>query len=267
VSDLDALLDAIDDALASDDLETAVRLSREAARAFPEEPDALLRLGDALWDTDDLQGAQRAYEAAERLAPDWSEALVSLAWLQFARLDFDSARHNAERARAHDDDAAAWALLGRLAERDGRMEEADRCARRAHALDPDGQPLPCRVSEAEFRTAVAAALDRLPDEFREALDGEVAVLVEPVPPVAVLGGDDPPFDPEILGLYVGTPLPERESVSATRLPDVVYLFQHNLEHEAGNREELIEQIAVTVFHEVGHYLGYDDDELDERGIG
>lgn len=265
--DLDDMLDAIDDALAADDLDAAVRLSREVVRAFPAEPDAQLRLGDALWDTDDLMGARRAYEEAVRLAPEWGEALVSLATLQFALLDFAAARRSAERARDLDDDASAWALLGRLAERDGRIDEADRCARRAHAGDPDGEPLPCRVSEAEFRAAVAEALDRLPDEFRQALDGEVAVLVEPVPPAEVLRSENPPFDPEILGLYVGTPLPERDTQSSGRVPDVIYLFQHNLEHEAANHEELVEQIAITVYHEVGHYLGYDDDELDERGFG
>jgi predicted Zn-dependent protease with MMP-like domain len=266
--DLDALLDAIDDALAADDLETALRLAREAARDYPQEPDAHVRLGDALWDTDDLRGARAAYEKAVQLAPDWDEALGSLAWVQYALLDFDAAQKTAERARSQGDDPSAWALLGRLAERAGRLDEADRCARRAHALDPDSHPLPCRVTEAEFRAAVAEALDRLPDEFRDALDGEVAVLVEPVPAVDVLRGDDPPFDPEILGLYVGTPLPERaDSVGSPRLPDVVYLFQRNIEHESADRDELVEQIAITVYHEIGHYLGYDDEELDERGFG
>jgi predicted Zn-dependent protease with MMP-like domain len=262
------MLDAIDDALAADDLEAAIRLSRAAVREFPAEPDTQLRLGDALWDSGNLRDARRAYEEAVRLAPEWSESLVSLATLQYALLDFATARRTAERARDRDDqDAAAWALLARLAEREGRIDEADRCARHAHAIDPEGEPLPCRVSEAEFRAAVAEALDRLPDEFQRALDGEVAVLVEPVPPLAVLQSEDPPLDPEILGLYVGTPLPERGQQASAQLPDVVYLFQHNLEHEAADHDELVDQIAITVYHEIGHYLGYDDDELEERGFG
>ena len=71
-----------------------------------------------------------------------------------------------------------------------------------------------RISEADFRDVVSEAIDRLPEEFRGALDGEVAILVEPVPSVEILKSEDPPWDPELLGLYVGVPLPEREVSSA-----------------------------------------------------
>jgi predicted Zn-dependent protease with MMP-like domain len=79
---------------------------------------------------------------------------------------------------------------------------------------------------------------------------------------------DPPWDPEIYGLYVGVPLPEREATTlGPKLPDVVYLFHHNLEYAAADRAGLLDEISVTVYHEIGHYLGYDDDALEERGFG
>lgn len=268
MAELDELLDAIDAALDTDDVDEALRLARQTVREYPSEPEAHLAYGDTLWDAGDLRAARTAYESAARIAPDAPDVLTSLAWAHFGMTDFAAAREVASRALALDESAGACALLGRLAERSGMLADADRLAKRAHKLDRDAFPLPCRFADEDFRGAVAEALDRLPEEFRRALDGEVAVLVEPVPPAEVLTSVDPPFDPEILGLYVGTPLPERESSSPTgKLPDVVYLFQRNLEHAAADRDELLEQIAITVYHEIGHYLGYDDDELEERGFG
>jgi predicted Zn-dependent protease with MMP-like domain len=268
MQNLDDLLAAIDDALDGEDPDEALRLAREAVRDYPAEPDAHLALGDALWDAGELRAARGAYEIAVRSAADAPDILNSLAEICFALCDFAAAREWATRSLALEETAVACAILCRLAERAGMLQEADRLARRAHALDPDGHPLPFRLPDEEFRATVSEALDRLPDEFRQALDGEVAVLVEPVPSVEVLRGEDPPFDPEILGLYAGVPLPERDTAAATgKLPDVVYLFQRNLEHAALDRDELLEQIAITVYHEVGHYLGYDDEELEARGFG
>jgi predicted Zn-dependent protease with MMP-like domain len=268
MDDLDTTLDAIEAALESGDVEEALRLAKSTRKRFPAEPDAHLAYGDALWDAGDLAAAREAYENAGRLAPDSPDILATLGWAHFALLDFEAARKAATRSNNLEENASATALLGHLAERDGDLAAADRFAARAQGLDPEGFPLPCRLGEDDFREAVSEALDRLPEEFREALDGELAVLVEPVPRLELLETENPPFDPEILGLYVGVPLPERETSTAPpKLPDVVYLFQRNLEHAVTNREELVEEIAVTVFHEVGHYLGYDDDELEERGIG
>ena len=267
MAELDETLEAVEAAMERDDLDEALRLARHAVRDFPTEPDALLTYGEVLTEAGDLRAACEAYETATRLAPDDAILWCALAWAEFMLLDFDAARRDGNRANTLEATPHGWNLLGRLEEREGRMAEADRCFQRAFALDPESFPLPLRLPEAEFRDVVAAALDRLPDEFRAALDGEVAVLVEPVPSVDVLQSGDPAFDPEILGLYVGIALPDRDSTQIARLPDVVYLFQRNLEHAAGDREELLDEIAVTVYHEVGHYLGYDDDELDEMGIG
>jgi predicted Zn-dependent protease with MMP-like domain len=249
-------------------MERALRLARRAEKRFPGDPDVLLLLGDVLGEVGELGPARDAYQAALRASPDDADVAASLAWAQFQLTLFDEARVTATRSNEIHANAVATALLGRLAERDGRLEDADRFARRAHALDPESYPLPCRVPESELRAIVAEALDRLPEEFRAALDGEVAILVEPVPPVETLRSIDPPWDPEILGLYVGVPLPERQATAlGAKLPDIVYLFHHNLEHAAEDRHDLRDQIAVTVYHEIGHYLGYDDDELEERGFG
>ena len=96
----------------------------------------------------------------------------------------------------------------------------------------------------------------------------MAILVEPVPPLELLQMETPPLDPELLGLYDGTPLPDRDQpTTATSLPDRIYLFQSNLEHDADDRDDLVEQIRITLFHEIGHYFGFTDEEREERDFG
>jgi predicted Zn-dependent protease with MMP-like domain len=117
------------------------------------------------------------------------------------------------------------------------------------------------MNESEFESIVAETLAALPAWVREALQN-VSVLVEEV------AGDD--LDPDgegLLGLYTGTPLTERESGNAGELPDVIYLFRRpHLELELTG-DELREEIAATLIHEIAHYFGIDDDHLDEIGWG
>ena len=266
MKDLDDVLDAIDAALDAEDVDEAVRLAKQARRDFPSEPDVRLAYADTLWDAGDLRAASTEYKAAVQLAPLSSEALATLAWCHVALVEFEDARTAASKSMQLGENAHAAGVLCLLAERAGELEEGDRLARRAHALDPEAYPLPYRVSEEEFRAAVSEALDNLPESFRRALEGDVAVLVEPVPSVEVLSQEEPPLDPELLGLYVGVPLPERDS-SAAKLPDIIYLFQRNLEHAATGRRELIDEIRTTVYHEVGHYFGFDEEELEARDLG
>ncbi|CAG7572898.1 putative Zn-dependent protease with MMP-like domain [Barrientosiimonas humi] len=114
------------------------------------------------------------------------------------------------------------------------------------------------MSRAEFEDEAGQALDLIPPELLARLQN-IAILVE----------DDPPVDqPNLLGLYVGVPLPERtDSWAYGSLPDRITLFQRPLERISATREELREQIAVTVVHEIGHYFGIDDDRLHELGWG
>lgn len=265
---VDEILEAIESALEEGEIDSALRLAEKARKSYPDEPDVIWMYADVLWDAGELRAARDAYIEATRMAPDAPEILQSLAWCYFALAEFTLAEQAARSSLQGAESASCHGLLGRLAERHGDLEIADREWKRAHALDPDNFPMPFRVSEEEFQELVARALDALPEKFRRACDGEVAVIVEPVPPLQVLADEEPPLDPELLGLYSGTPLPERESATGIpKLPDVIYLFQRNLEHEALDRDELVEQITITVLHEIGHYFGFDDDELEDLDVG
>ncbi|NJN05969.1 MAG: metallopeptidase family protein [Rhodobacteraceae bacterium] len=117
------------------------------------------------------------------------------------------------------------------------------------------------MKESEFEAIVAESLAALPAWVREALQN-VSVLIE--------DEADEDLDPDgegLLGLYTGIPLTERESGNAGELPDVIYLFrQPHLELEL-SADELREEIATTLIHEIAHYFGIDDDHLDDIGWG
>lgn len=267
MTDIGEVLEAIDSALESEDYERALQLANDAVRANPNDAMLQAAYGDALWALEDLEDARDAYRASLELDPNEPDTWAALAQLQFQRTEFDEAREAATRCLALEDSADALEVLSRLAERDGDLKKANELASRAGALDSE-YVIPFRVDEATFRKLVQTALEDIPQRFRDALDGDVAILVEPVPLLEILRSEDPPLDPELLGLYYGTPLPERDQPTVvTALPDRIFLFQHNLEHVVDNRDDLVEQIRITLFHEVGHYFGFSDEELEERDFG
>ena len=115
------------------------------------------------------------------------------------------------------------------------------------------------LSREEFEDAVGDALDSIPADLLEHIDNCV-ILVEEEPPPDQL--------PDTLGLYDGTPLTERDSWWATgSLPDRIFIFRGPLSRMCTSREELLEEIRITVIHEVGHHFGVDDDRLHELGWG
>jgi len=120
------------------------------------------------------------------------------------------------------------------------------------------------MSEREFDQAVQDALAEIPDEFRPYLEN-VVIEVQRVPSAKLLADEDVPED--ILGLYVGVPLEEQGSEYSGHLPDRVLIFRDTLCDMCETREELIDEIRVTVLHEIGHHFGLDEDRLEELGYG
>lgn len=117
-----------------------------------------------------------------------------------------------------------------------------------------GDPAPGYAPWMRFEDLVADALDALPDWVVERMDN-VEVLVE---------DDPPPDEPDLLGLYQGIPLAERDGSYAFVLPDTITLFRSTLEERAGrDPEALRSEIVRTIVHEVAHHFGIDDDRLHE----
>ncbi len=111
------------------------------------------------------------------------------------------------------------------------------------------------MSEGRFDELVGLALDSIPARLAAAMDN-VVVMVEAEPP------DD---EPGLLGLYEGIPLTERDGWYAGVLPDRITVFRGPILRRCRTEAEVVEEVRVTVVHEVAHHFGIDDDELDELG--
>ncbi|MCL3777741.1 metallopeptidase family protein [Actinomyces sp. 186855] len=124
------------------------------------------------------------------------------------------------------------------------------------------------MSEPDFERAVEDALDLIPADLLDAMDN-VVVLVqdEPGPEHLTEEDHDEQGRPALLGLYLGVPLTERDGGWSGMLPDRILIFKGPLERCCRDREELVEEISVTVIHEVAHHFGIDDERLHELGWG
>jgi len=109
------------------------------------------------------------------------------------------------------------------------------------------------VSMDRFEELVGDALDDLPDSLAARIDN-VVVVVERAHPTE-----------DLLGLYEGTPLTEREDYGMLELPDTITLYCDAICQVSASQEEIVEQVRVTVVHEVAHHFGLDDDALDDLG--
>jgi predicted Zn-dependent protease with MMP-like domain len=148
-------------------------------------------------------------------------------------------------------------------ERLGSDEDAADAFAKANALDPSHYPLPVEVDEVVFRQAAADALDNLPRSIRAYVEN-VPVLVEDYPSPELLAAEN--ISPQILGLYLGVPTTEAEVTQQPQDLTRVILFKKNLEKVCRDRDDLIEQIQITVRHEVGHHLGLSEEDLERLGL-
>ncbi|MGL4744962.1 MAG: metallopeptidase family protein [Dermatophilaceae bacterium] len=114
------------------------------------------------------------------------------------------------------------------------------------------------VSKTQFDTVVRDALDEVPSELLDMLDN-VVFLVEEEPPHE---------EPDLLGIYEGTPLTARgEPWAAGSLPDRITLYRGPLTRMCKDIESLTDEVTVTVVHEIAHHFGIDDDTLHRLGWG
>ncbi len=229
--------------------------------------DLLYLAGDALLALGRPAEAEGRFRAV--LAED-AECPTSRCWLAmslFRQCRFDEARVECDRALAHAEPVTdAHVVLGLLLERAGDWAAADACFLEAARRDPERFHRPVRLTRPEFDREVRQAARRLPRQFRKHLD-RVPVVVQDLPALELLRGGDEVLDPDILGLFDGTPLPETSSLDGDTLrPNYIYLFQRNLERFARDRAELTEQISVTLYHELGHYLGFEEEDMDDLGL-
>ena len=114
----------------------------------------------------------------------------------------------------------------------------------------------------QFEQLVAEALASVPRRFRDAMKN-IAIVVEDEPSSELL--DEMEIEPPdtLLGLYQGTPLTERTWAYGNTLPDRVLIFQGPHERDAEDEDDLVVAIGETLIHEIGHYFGLSEDEIQE----
>ena len=111
------------------------------------------------------------------------------------------------------------------------------------------------MSREHFEGLVSDALDQIPGELAGLMDN-VAVFVE---------DEGPEDDPNLLGLYDGTPLTERDTRYAGVLPDRITIFRNPTLRMCESDEEVVDEVGITVVHEIAHHFGIDDERLHELG--
>ncbi|WP_438943131.1 metallopeptidase family protein [Nonomuraea aridisoli] len=110
-----------------------------------------------------------------------------------------------------------------------------------------------QVSREKFEELVAEALDTIPPDLTRLMSNVVVTVV-----------DDPP-EPNLLGLYTGVPLTERGDWYSAVLPDRIEIYRNAICEICDTEEDVIEEVRITVVHEVGHHFGIDDARLHELG--
>ncbi len=241
-------------------LSTACALLEEQ----PEDPEALYLAGCAHLEMDEPDLAERMLRAALSQTDGPAPARVTLAMALHRMCRFDEAAALAQEALQSDPhDADAWHIRGLALEMAGRDAEAADCLERSARLDPGRFRMPELMTQERFDAVVAEGLAGLPAEFRARL-GDLPIVVRELPSPEILAHLDDPV-PDLLGLFVGTPLTEKSISDTPGLPDAIYLFRRNLQRSCLSEEELKEEIRTTLLHEIGHYLGMTEEDLEAAG--
>ncbi|GAB3708040.1 metallopeptidase family protein [Mariniluteicoccus flavus] len=107
----------------------------------------------------------------------------------------------------------------------------------------------------EFEELVGDALDSVPDDLVALIDNCIVIIEL----------DAPADDPELLGLYDGIPLTERDSNYAMVVPDRIFIYMNPTLAICDTYDDVVDEVHITVVHEIAHHFGIDDAKLHELG--
>lgn len=211
-----------------DDLEGALFLVRRALQSGGDQGTYRAFEGQILFELGRFEEARRQLEVALMIDPDYSHAIYH---------------------------------LGLALERTGDQEGAAKAFERAHTLSPELHTMPCELSEEGLRSIAAATFDELPRSIRAYVEN-VPILIEDFPSQELVDCEN--VSPQILGIFIGVPRTAVQETAPVEDVSRVILFRCNLAKLPP--EDLEEEIMKTVKHEIGHYLGLDEDALARLGL-
>ncbi len=110
------------------------------------------------------------------------------------------------------------------------------------------------IASADFERLVGQAIDSIGEPFHSLMDN-VVLFIE----------DEHGDEPDLLGLYEGIPLTEREAYGGLELPDRITIYRRAICRMCHSLDEVIDEVQITVLHEIAHHLGIDDERLHELG--
>lgn len=266
--DVDSLLQEAEEALQEGRLDEAERACRRALSDAPRHADVHLMLGDVLREQGRSDEAEGFYRFVVMNHPEHADGWGALSSVLLDQLRWDEARKTANRALRErpDQPEAAW-VRGVLRERRGDIAGAQRDYLRAWRADPDGYPLPVPLPDDTVDEVVSECLEQLHPTLREYL-ANVPIVLEDVPSEELLRQYDPPAGPtQILGYFTGNSLRERSLDNPwSGMMNAIVLFRRNLERYAHDHEHLLDELRITLFHEIGHFLGLSEEDLEQRGL-
>lgn len=252
LGDPDAALDTIDAAFdfidEEADLVEAIMVKTSALIARGEPVAARETLGELA--TSAIDDPELAFDLAD-LALAADDGAGALKWVEIAR-------------KAEPDDAGMQAdalhLIGRVHELNNDRDKMIVAWQEVRTLDLAAPPGRLSITDDEVERIALATLAELPDNIRTHLE-RVPILIDDLPSEDTVAEG---WDPRILGLFTGTPLPEDSSA----MPSVtnILLFKKNLERSCTDEAHLAAEIRITVLHETAHYFGLDDDDLEKLGL-
>jgi predicted Zn-dependent protease with MMP-like domain len=228
---LDALLDEVYN-LAEDDPEAALAALVDAAGTWPDHPELLFARGELEWTLHGPEAAEPHYRRAIEVAPEFADARYALG-----------------------------EILGLLGEEQAMIAENLEVRR----LDTDadiGDGVGTREDQRFIAQVAEDVLAAIPEEFRDRLQN-VPVVLEARPSEALVREG---FDPRALGLFEGPDDLGQRSSEVHSAPTRIVLFYANLLASFPDEDALREEIEVTILHEIGHYFGLDEQDMERLGL-
>ncbi len=267
-ANVDALLDAAEDALSTGDMVQVFELCDRIDALSPGHVDGHFLVAEAHRVLGDYKRAEVLYRSVIEEDPDYADAWAGLAAMRFQALDFDEAGAAATRSiRSDPEGGQGWWWRGLVREQRGDFMGADRDFRRASILMPVAFPWAVPLTDAMVESMVQMAVETMHPLIQSTLP-QLNFFLEEVPSRQTLIDFDPvPAPHELLGFFSGVPLSERRPSDALpALPAAITLYRRNLQRVAADGEGLLEELRITVLHELGHYLGLSEEDLRTRGL-
>jgi len=210
----------------------ALTLAREAVAEFPDEPEALAALVETLGENERLDEARDMLEERVKREPENAEARYLLG-----------------------------RVYGELDNRTGLVREMLE-VRRLDVAEDEADGLDCAEFEGVVVEAAEDTIASLPSPFKERLQ-DVPILIEDRPSEDVVREG---FDPRALGLFEGRNDEQTQNNDVADQPSRIVLYVANLVSACEDDDELQEQVAITLLHEVGHFYGLEEDDMGRLGL-